>query len=89
MLRRLDIKPNSISVSPKSQNLEVVCISNHYYLLHQYRNNFFTDLEEEIIEIGEINPDTVDVENRIKIRNEIIIDKFDPDRYLFDLFDNE
>jgi len=45
-------------------------------------------LEEEIEEIGELNPDNVKLSDRIEMRNMIMMNKFDEEAYLFDTFEN-
>lgn len=50
---------------------------------------YFSDLGEEIFELGHFNPDEVPIKDRINLRNEYINRKFDEDTYIYDTFENE
>lgn len=72
----------------KQKESEVV-LNQYFYGFNNQTTGFFENLEEQIVEIGEINPDTVKFEERRAIRDDVQLKKFDADSYLFDLLDNE
>lgn len=50
---------------------------------------YFRDLEDDLLEIGHLNPDEIQISDRIGLRKEYINRKFAPNDYIFDTFENE